>query len=103
MSTTIMSINWNTLSFAANHINTSFISPTTCTVFLSNCMIIPAKGVGFPFILLHTERGIQFADAQEFNIHLCTLWLKILKEIKNGNVLDLDFPAILASLISSSN
>ena len=73
MSTTMMSINWQTLSYADNHISTSFNSPTTLTVVLSNWMILHEEGVGSPFIFLHTERGITLEDAPESTKQLCTL------------------------------
>ena len=63
-------------------------------------MILHEDGVGWPFIFLHTESGMALYESPEPTKQLCTLWLKISKDNKNGKVWDLDFPPMLASLIS---
>ena len=99
----MISINWQTLSFADNRVNTSFISPITLTTNLSNWMILHEDGVGWPLIFLHTESDMTLDEAPESTKQLYTLWLKISKDNKKGKVWDLDFPPMLASLISLSD
>ena len=62
-------------------------------------MILHEEGVGWPFIFLQIERGMTLEEAPQSTKQLCTLWLKISKDSKNGKVWDLDYPPILASFI----
>ena len=86
ISTTIISMNWKTLSSTDNRINKSFIPLITLTVFLSNWMILHEDGVGWPLIVLHNEIGMTLDEAPKYTKQLCTLWLKISKDNKKGKV-----------------
>ena len=99
----MVSMNWQTISFANNRINTSFISLMTLKTDLSNWIILHEDGVGWPLLFLHNESGMTLDEASESTRQLCTLWLKISKDNKKGKAWFLDFTPMLASLISLSD
>lgn len=91
-----MSMTWHTFRFDESQMMTWLSSPITSTWDRSNCTMWTTYFLGSTFNFTQTVLGRMLDEAPESTKQLCRFLLKTSKVERNGGIMDLDIPLIIA-------